>query len=75
MSTCPEHTWRRGEGDAALVFDQIDAGAVHAQYDKLLDNVTGLSEVHATSTPPARKSSRAFPRAPDIQQPQPTPQP
>jgi transposase-like protein len=29
------------------VFDQIDAHAVHAQYDKLLDNVTGLPQVHA----------------------------
>jgi putative transposase len=29
------------------VFDQIDADAVHAQYDKLLDNVGKLPEVHA----------------------------
>jgi putative transposase len=30
------------------VFDQIDAAAVHAQYDKLLDQLqTSLPEVHA----------------------------
>ena len=29
------------------VFDQIDAESVHAQYDKLLDNVEQLPEVHA----------------------------
>ncbi len=41
------------------VFDQIDAKAVHAQYDKLLDNVASLPEVH-THLDAARDEVLAF---------------
>jgi transposase-like protein len=47
MSVCPKHAWGGVKAMLHSVFDQIDTDAVHAQYDKLLDNVTGLPEVHA----------------------------
>jgi transposase-like protein len=47
MSICPKHAWGGVKAMLHSVFDQIDADAVHAQYDKLLDNVTGLPDVHA----------------------------
>jgi putative transposase len=46
MSVCPKHAWGGVKAMLHSVFDQIDAEAVYAQYDKLLDNVTGLPEVH-----------------------------
>jgi transposase-like protein len=47
MSVCPKHAWGGVKAMLHSVFDQIDAAAVHAQYDKLLDSVQGLPEVHA----------------------------
>jgi putative transposase len=47
MSTCPKHAWGGVKAMLHSVFDQIDADAVHAQYDKLLDSVQSLPEVHA----------------------------
>jgi putative transposase len=47
MSVCPKHAWGGVKAMLHSVFDQIDAAAVHAQYDKLLDHVVGLPEVHA----------------------------
>jgi transposase-like protein len=47
MAVCPKHAWGGVKAMLHSVFDQIDAHAVHAQYDKLLDNVTGLPQVHA----------------------------
>jgi putative transposase len=47
MSICPKHAWGGVKAMLHSVFDQIDADAVHAQYDKLLDNTTALPEVHA----------------------------
>jgi putative transposase len=47
MSTCPKHAWGGVKAMLHSVFDQIDADAVHAQYDKLLDSVQPLPEVHA----------------------------
>src|SRR4051794_23056621 len=46
MSICPKHAWGGVKAMLHSVFDQIDADAVHAQYDKLLDNVVQLPEVH-----------------------------
>ena len=47
MSVCPKHAWGGVKAMLHSVFDQIDAEAVNAQYDKLLDNVEQLPEVHA----------------------------
>ena len=47
MSVYPKHAWAGMKAMLHSVFDQIDADAVHAQYDKLLDNTTSLPEVHA----------------------------
>jgi putative transposase len=46
MSVCPKHAWGGVKAMLHSVFEQVDAEAVHAQYDKLLDHVTGLPEVH-----------------------------
>jgi len=46
MSVCPKAAWGGVKALLHSVFDQIDADAVHAQYDKLLDHVRGLPEVH-----------------------------
>ena len=47
MSVCPKHAWGGVKAMLHSVFDQIDADAVHAQYDKLLDQIeTPLPEVH-----------------------------
>jgi transposase-like protein len=47
MSVCPKHAWGGVKAMLHTVFDQIDTDAVHSQYDKLLDNVTTLPDVHA----------------------------
>jgi transposase-like protein len=47
MAVCPKHAWGGVKAMLHSVFDQIDADAVHAQYDRLLDNVQTLPEVHA----------------------------
>jgi putative transposase len=47
MSVCPKHAWSGVKAMLHTVFDQIDTDAVHSQYDKLLDNVTTLPDVHA----------------------------
>jgi putative transposase len=47
MAICPKHAWGGVKAMLHSVFDQIDADAVHAQYDKLLDQVaTSLPQVH-----------------------------
>src|SRR5687768_7119661 len=47
MSLCPKHAWGGVKAMLHSVFDQIDADAVHAQYDKLLDQIeASLPEVH-----------------------------
>jgi putative transposase len=47
MSICPKHAWGGVKAMLHSVFDQIDTAAVHAQYDKLLDQIqTSLPEVH-----------------------------
>jgi transposase-like protein len=46
MAVCPKHAWGGVKAMLHSVFEQVDAEAVHAQYDKLLDHVRGLPEVH-----------------------------
>ena len=48
MSVCPKHAWGGVKAMLHSVFDQVDADAVHHQYDKLLTQVEHvLPEVHA----------------------------
>ncbi len=48
MSVCPKSAWGGVKALLHSVFDQIDADAVHTQYDKLLTQVEHqLPEVHA----------------------------
>ena len=37
MAVTPKASWGVGQGAAALVYDQPDADAVHAQFDRILD--------------------------------------
>jgi putative transposase len=47
MSTCPKSAWTGVKALLHSVYDQPDADAVHAQFDKLLDAVAAsLPEVH-----------------------------
>jgi transposase-like protein len=46
MSVCPKHAWGGVKAMLHSVFEQAEAEAVHAQYDKLLDHVRSLPEVH-----------------------------
>ena len=46
MAVCPKPAWGGVKAMLHSVFEQVDAEAVHAQYDKLLDHVRGLPEVH-----------------------------
>ena len=39
MSICPKHAWPAVKVWLHSVFEQVDADAVHAQYDRLLDEV------------------------------------
>jgi putative transposase len=41
MATCPKSAWPAVKAMLHSVYDQPDATAVHAQYDKLLDSVAG----------------------------------
>jgi len=60
MSVCPKHAWGGVKAMLHSVFDQIDADAVHTQYDKLLDQVqTTLPDVH-THLDAARDDVLAF---------------
>ena len=46
MSVCPKSSWPAVKALLHSVYDQPDAQAVHAQYDKMLDTLTGkLPEV------------------------------
>ena len=48
MAICPKHAWGGVKAMLHSVFDQIDAEAVHAQYDKLLDQTEHtLPDVHS----------------------------
>src|SRR3954449_6933204 len=46
MAVCPKHAWGGVKAMLHSVFEQVGAEAVRAQYDKLLDHVRGLPEVH-----------------------------
>ena len=46
MAVCPKPAWGGVKAMLHSVCEQVDAEAVHARYDKLLDHVRGLPEVH-----------------------------
>jgi putative transposase len=48
MSVCPKSSWPAVKAMLHSVYDQVDEGAVQAQFDKLLDAVQAkLPDVHA----------------------------
>lgn len=52
MDVCPKSAWGAVKALLHSVYDQPDTKAVHAQYDKMLDTLTGkLPAVVTTSTP------------------------
>jgi putative transposase len=60
MSACPKSAWGGVKALLHSVYDQPDAQAVHAQYDKLLDAVTGPLPAVAAHLDAARADVLAF---------------
>jgi hypothetical protein len=52
MSICPKSMWPAVKAMLHSVYDQSDAPAVHAQFDRLLDEVTPRSFPLSPSTSP-----------------------
>jgi putative transposase len=60
MSVCPKSGWPGVKAMLHSVYDQPDAAAVHAQFDKLLDTVTGPLPAVAEHLDSARADILAF---------------
>ena len=60
MSVCPKSAWTGVKAMLHSVYDQPDAKAVHAQFDKLLDTVTGPLPAVAEHLDAARADVLAF---------------
>jgi len=60
MSVCPKSAWPGVKAMLHSVYDQPDAHAVHAQFDKLLDTVTGTLPDVAEHLDAARADILAF---------------
>jgi len=60
MAACPKSAWPAVKAMLHSVYDQPDAEAVHAQYDKLLDHVTGKLDDVAEHLDAARADLLAF---------------
>src|SRR3954452_18639370 len=60
MSACPKSAWPGVKAMLHSVYDQPDAKAVHAQYDKLLDTVAGRLPAVAAHLDTARADVLAF---------------
>jgi transposase-like protein len=60
MSTCPKSSWPAVKAMLHSVYDQPDATSVHAQFDKLLDQVTGPLPAVAEHLDAARADLLAF---------------
>jgi putative transposase len=60
MSVCPKSAWPGVKAMLHSVYDQPDAKAVHAQYDKLLDTVSGPLPEVAEHLDAARADVLAF---------------
>jgi transposase-like protein len=64
MSVCPKHAWGGVKAMLHSVFDQIDAAAVHTQYDKLLDQVEHTCRPCMRTSTPAGTRFLPSPRSP-----------
>ena len=60
MSTCPKSSWPAVKAMLHSVYDQPDAASVNAQFDKLLDQVTGPLPAVAEHLDAARADLLAF---------------
>ena len=60
MSTCPKASWPAVKAMLHSVYDQPDAGSVHAQFDKLLDQVADRLPAVAEHLDAARGDLLAF---------------
>ena len=60
MSTCPKASWPAVKAMLHSVYDQPDAESVHAQFDKLLDQVTAPLPAVAAHLDTARADLLAF---------------
>ena len=60
MSACPKSAWPAARTMLHSVYDQPDAEAVHAQYDKLLDSMTAKLPAVAGHLDAARADVLAF---------------
>ncbi len=60
MSVCPKSAWPAVKTMLHSVYDQPDAPAVHAQYDKLLDSMAGKLPAVAEHLDAARADVLAF---------------
>ena len=60
MSACPKSAWGGVKAMLHSVYDQPDAGSVNAQFDKLIDTVTGPLPAVAGHLDAARADLLAF---------------
>lgn len=60
MSTCPKSSWPAVKAMLHSVYDQPDATSVHAQFDKLLDSVSGPLPAVAEHLDDSRADLLAF---------------
>jgi transposase-like protein len=60
MSVCPKSSWPAVKAMLHSVYDQVDAAAVHAQFDKLLDQLTDKLPAVAEHLDAARADVLAF---------------
>ena len=60
MSVCPKSSWRRVKAMLHSVYDQPDADAVHAQYDRILDALSDKLPAVAEHLDAARADVLAF---------------
>lgn len=60
MSACPKSAWPGVKAMLHSIYDQPDADAVHAQFDKLLDTLTGTLPAVAEHLDTARADILAF---------------
>lgn len=63
-ATCPAASWPAVKTMLHSVFDQVDADAVHARFDKLLDTVPDKVPKVADHLEAARADVVALPRPP-----------
>src|SRR3954470_6316592 len=60
MQVCPKSAWPAVKTMLHSVYDQVDAAAVHAQFDKLIDSVTRSLPAVADHLDDARADLLAF---------------